>query len=77
MEGVRSSEGAAVETPRRPRLEPRLVFVAVMLTIPLLWIVAQTVLIRPGDACEENPAGGLGQLLVPGVGCDQPVPPRR
>ena len=65
-----------MEPTRRPRLEPRLVFVAVMVAIPLLWLVAQTVLVRPGEACEDNPAGGLAQLFVPGVGCEQEQTPR-
>ena len=55
---------------QKPRLEPRLVFVVVMLAVPALILAVQTVLVRPGESCEENPAGGLGQLFVPGVGCE-------
>jgi hypothetical protein len=70
--------GAAMEPPRRPRLEPRLVFVAVMVAIPLLWLMAQAVLVRPGESCEDSAVGGLGQMFVPGVGCEQePVPGAR
>lgn len=61
---------------RKPRLEPRLVFVVVMLAVPALILIVQTLLVRPGEACEQSPAGGLSQLFVPGVGCEQPSPTR-
>lgn len=61
----------------RPRLEPRLVFAFVMLAIPLLYLVAQVVIVREGGDCTSREAqvGGLSQMFVPGVGCEQPVEP--
>lgn len=61
---------------QKPRLEPRLVFVVVMLAVPALIFALQTLLVRPGDACTGGQTGGLGQLFLPGVGCEQPVVPR-
>ncbi len=65
-----------MEQPRRPRMEPRLVFVVVMLAIPVLIFVTQTILVRD-DGCadpERRDVGGISQLFVPGVGCEQAVP---
>lgn len=61
---------------QKPRLEPRLVFVVVMLAIPALIFALQTLLVRPGDDCAGDGTGGLGQLFLPGVGCEQPPVPR-
>lgn len=61
---------------QKPRLEPRLVFVVVMLAVPALIFALQTVLVRPGDDCAAGQTGGLGQLFLPGVGCEQPPVPR-
>lgn len=66
-----------MEQPRKPRLEPRLVFALVMIAIPVLYVVAQTVVVRPGETCadpERREVGGLAQLFVPGVGCEQEEP---
>ena len=62
-----------------PRLEPRLVFAFVMVAIPLLYLVAQVVLVRDGGDCSspEAQVGGLSQMFVPGVGCEDPVEPPR
>lgn len=64
-----------------PRLEPRLVFAFVMVAIPLLYLVAQVVLVRDGGDCSSREAqvGGLSQMFVPGVGCEDPAeaPTRR
>ena len=65
-----------MDQPRRPRTEPRLVFVVVMLAIPVLIFVTQTILVR-GDECadpERRDVGGLSQLFVPGVGCERDTP---
>lgn len=61
----------------KPRLEPRLVFAFVMLAIPLLYLVAQVVLVREGGDCSTREAqvGGISQMFVPGVGCEQPAEP--
>ena len=66
---------ADVEPQHTPRLEPRLVFVVVMIAIPVLYLVAQVLLVRPGEDC-ESAVGGLGQMFVPGVGCENPPMPR-
>ncbi|HEU4515129.1 MAG TPA: hypothetical protein VFR87_18615 [Nocardioidaceae bacterium] len=65
-----------MEPQRKPRLEPRLVFVFVMLAIPVLYLVAQVVLVRPGEDCGDSAVGGLSQMFVPGVGCESPPMPR-
>ncbi|HEX6246647.1 MAG TPA: hypothetical protein VFZ64_02140 [Nocardioidaceae bacterium] len=65
--------------PDKPRLEPRLVFALVMIAIPVLYVVAQTVVVRPGEACadpERREVGGVSQLFVPGVGCEREIPQR-
>lgn len=65
------------QRPHRPRLEPRLVFALVMIAIPVLYVVAQTVVFRPGEACadpERREVGGVSQLFVPGVGCGREIP---
>jgi hypothetical protein len=57
-------------------LEPRLVFVVVMLAIPVLIFVTQTILVR-GEECadpERRDVGGISQLFVPGVGCGREIP---
>jgi hypothetical protein len=51
------------------------VFVVVMIAIPVLYLVAQVLLVRPGEDC-ESAVGGLGQMFVPGVGCENPPMPR-
>ncbi len=65
-----------MEPQRKPRLEPRLVFVFVMLAVPVLYLLAQVVLVRPGEDCQAGGVGGLGQMFVPGVGCENPPTPR-
>lgn len=67
-----------MEPQRKPRLEPRLVFAFVMLAIPVLYLVAQVVLVRSGGDCggQDAQVGGLSQLFLPGVGCEQPPRPR-
>lgn len=62
--------------PRRPRVEPRLVFALVMVAIPLLIGIGQVLLVRSGGECDaddHSKVGGLAQLFVPGDGC--PVAP--
>lgn len=61
---------------QKPRLEPRMVFALVLVAIPVLIVVAQVILVRSGDDCEESgqaAVGSITQLFVPGVGC--PVEP--
>jgi hypothetical protein len=65
-----------VEPQHKPRLEPRLVFVVVMVAIPVLYVLAQVVLVRPGEDCADSAVGGLSQMFVPGVGCENPPMPR-
>lgn len=68
-----------MEHQRKPRVEPRLVFALVMIAIPVLYVVAQTILVRPGEACaepERRAVGSIAQLFVPGVGCEREVPPQ-
>jgi hypothetical protein len=60
----------------RPRLDPRLVVAGLLLAIPLLYVVAQVVLVRDtvcGEA-DHSQVGALTQLFVPGAGC-RPEPP--
>jgi hypothetical protein len=56
---------------RRPRLDPRLVVAGLLLAIPLLYVVAQVVLLRDSDCGEadHSQVGALTQLFVPGAGC--------
>ena len=59
------------ESPRR-RVEPRLVFVAVVLIGLVLYAVAQVILVRAGEDCASgDEVGGLGQLFLPGRGCPE------
>jgi hypothetical protein len=78
MEEPRQPLGeSAMENPKKPRLDPRMVFALVFLAIPVLYLVAQVILVRSGDDCAEagdSAVGGVAQLFVPGVGC--PVEPR-
>lgn len=63
----------------RPRVEPRFVFLAVLVAIPVLYVVAQVILVRSGDDCgdpDHSQVGGLVQLFVPGDACED-VPGRR
>jgi hypothetical protein len=65
-----------MENQQKPRLDPRVVFALVFLAIPVLYLVAQVILVRSGDDCDEAgeaAVGGVAQLVVPGVGC--PVEP--
>jgi hypothetical protein len=78
MEWFRSAlESRLMENPQKPRLDPRMVFALVFLAIPVLYLVAQVILVRSGDDCAEageSAVGGVTQLFVPGVGC--PVEPK-
>lgn len=65
-----------MDKPPRPRLEPRLVFVGALLAFLGLYLAAQVVLVRSGDACEDSAVGGLAQLFLPGQGCEREVPRR-
>lgn len=71
MSGMTPDQG---HRPKK-RPEPRLVFALVMIAGIVLYGIAQVILVRPGDACEESPQGGLAQLFVPGIGCEQTPPP--
>ena len=59
---------------QKPRLEPRMVFALVLLAIPLLYVVAQVILVRTGDECggpSHSEVGGLAQMVIPGESCTQ------
>ena len=59
---------------QKPRIEPRMVFALVLLAVPLLYVVAQVILVRTGEDCGESvrsEVGGLVQMFVPGNGCAQ------
>ncbi len=63
-----------MEPQRKPRLEPRLVFAMVLVAIPVLYVVAQVILVRSGAECGEpdhSQVGGLVQLFVPGEACTE------
>ena len=63
-----------MEQPRKPRVDARLVFALVAVAIPVLYLVAQVILVRSGEDCSDDyQAGSLAQLFVAGVGC--PVEP--
>lgn len=63
-----------MENNRKPRLDPRMVFALVFVTIPVLYVVAQVILVRSGTECDDSQVGGVAQLFLPGVGCEQEVP---
>lgn len=65
-----------METPHKPRLEPRLVFAMLLVAIPLLYVVAHVILIRSSSECPDGShtdVGGIAQMFVPGEGC-RPAP---
>jgi len=63
-----------MENPRKPRLEPRMVFALVFVAIPVIYVVAQVILVRSGVGCDDSQVGGVAQLFLPGVGCEQEIP---
>jgi hypothetical protein len=63
-----------MESPRKPRLDPRMVFAAVLIAIPVLYVVAQIIVVRATDDCgdpDHTQVGGIAQMFVPGDACPQ------
>jgi hypothetical protein len=66
------------QTPRRPRVDPRMAVALVLLAIPFLYVVAQVILVRSGGDCGEadhSQVGAISQLFLPGSACE-PAPSR-
>jgi hypothetical protein len=64
---------------QKPRLDPRMVFAVVLVAIPVLYVVAQVILVRSGADCGEpdhSQVGGLVQMFVPGDACTEEPPGR-
>ncbi len=61
-----------MESPQKPRLDPRMVFAVVLVAIPVLYVVTQVILVRAGDDCADQDraqVGGITQMFVPGDAC--------
>jgi len=51
-----------------------MVFALVFVAIPVIYVVAQVILVRSGVGCDDSQVGGVAQLFLPGVGCEQEIP---
>ena len=63
-----------MESPHKPRLDPRMVFALVLIAIPMIYVVSQIILVRAGDDCadpDRSEVGGFTQMFVPGEACPQ------
>lgn len=64
---------------QKPRFDPRMVFAVVLVAIPVLYVVAQVILVRSDADCGEpdhSQVGGLVQMFVPGEACTEEPPGR-
>jgi hypothetical protein len=61
-----------MESPKKPRLDARLVFAVVLVAIPLLYVVGQVILVRSDEDCgdpDHSQVGGISQMFIPGEAC--------
>ena len=63
-----------MESPHKPRLDPRMVFALVLIAIPMIYVVSQIILVRAGEDCadpDRAEVGGITQMFLPGEACPQ------